>query len=213
MAGAGAGKVAVYTVGRFQPPTIGHKLLIDTVARLASQKGGDAFVFVSYRTDKPSENPLTPREKINALEEMYGTGIQFVNTADCKSPCGGPEKAHAFLLSKGYTDITLVAGSDRAPIFNEDAPMWKKGKDNGIAPPKFVGLVRTTGAGATAMSGTEARRRARSGEYEGFKEAVQVGDITEDGIKALYDAIRARKGGRRTRRARRTQKRKTRFVR
>lgn len=213
MAGAGAGKVAVYAVGRFQPPTIGHQLLINTVARLASQKGGDAFVFVSSNQKPASDNPLTPGQKIDALNQMFPSGVTFVDTEKCNPACGGPEKAHAFLLSKGYTDITLVAGSDRAPIFNEDAPMWKKGKEHGIAPPKFVGLVRTTGAGASAMSGTEARRRARSGEYEGFKEAVQVGDITEDGIKALYDAIRARKGGRRTRRARRTQKRKTRFVR
>ena len=192
---------AVFAVGRFQPPTIGHALLFDTVKRLASEKDGDAFVFVSSRTDKPSENPLSSRQKIDALKEMYKSGITFVDTAECKPKCGGPEKAYAYLRTLGYTDITLVAGSDRAETFGPDASMWDDGKKKGIPPPKFVGLTRTAGEGAAAMSGTEARRRARAeGEYEGFREAVEVGDIKDEGIKALYDAIRARKGGRRTKR-------------
>lgn len=209
MAGAGAGtKVAVYAVGRFQPPTIGHELLFNEVARLAEEKGGDAFVFVSSVYDKPGKvdrYPLTARQKIDALEEMYRSGIRFINTAtDCPTPpgCGGPEKAYAFLRKEGYTDVTLVAGSDRAETFGPNASMWEEGKKHGVPPPKFVGLQRTSGKGATAMSGTEARRRARAGDYEGFAEAVRVGKISDDAIKELYDGIRARKGGRRTRRNR-----------
>jgi len=40
---------AVYTFGRFQPPTIGHGLLYDSV--LAEAGGGDAFVFVSSKVN------------------------------------------------------------------------------------------------------------------------------------------------------------------
>lgn len=195
---------AVYAVGRFQPPTIGHELLIDTVARLAEEKDGDAFVFVSSVYDKPGKvdkQPLSSRQKIDALKEMYRSGIVFVDTAVCKPTCGGPEKAYAYLRTLGYTDVTLVAGSDRAETFGPDAPMWSEGKKHGIPPPKFVSLTRTSGTGATAMSGTEARRRARVGDYEGFAEAVKVGGITDEGIKELYDAIRVRKGGRKTRRS------------
>ena len=185
------GKVA-YTVGRFQPPTVGHELLIRKVMSM----GGDAYIFVSSATTPARENPLTAEQKIAALQSMFPTGVTFVNTAVCDPRCGGPVAANDYLLAKGYTDITLVAGSDRADAFGPGAGMWKKGTENGVPAPKFVGLVRTEGNGATSMSGTKARALARDGKYEEFKKAVQVGEITEDAVRMLYDAIRSRRGGR-----------------
>jgi len=42
------GRRAVYTFGRFQPPTLGHGLLYDTVLEVAAaEPGSDAYVFVS----------------------------------------------------------------------------------------------------------------------------------------------------------------------
>jgi hypothetical protein len=187
--------MAVYTVGRFQPPTIGHELLI----RKVMETGGDPFVFVSSVTTPKDQNPLTAAQKISALQAMFPEGVTFVDTAVCAPRCAGPVAANDYLHSLGYTDITLVAGSDRAPIFGPDAGMWKAGIKNGVLPPKFVGLERTEGIGATSMSGTKARALARAGKFEEFKGAVQVGAIDETAIRALYDAIRARRGGTRRR--------------
>lgn len=191
--------MAVYTVGRFQPPTIGHELLIRKVMEL----GGHPFVFVSSVTTPKDQNPLTAGQKIAALRAMFPEGVTFVDTVVCAPKCAGPVAANDYLRSLGYTDITLVAGSDRAETFGPDAGMWKAGIKNGVPPPKFVGLVRTEGMGATSMSGTKARALAREGKYEEFKRAVQVGAIDDASIRALYDAIRARRGGTRRRKTRR----------
>ena len=187
-------KVA-YTVGRFQPPTIGHELLIRKVMSV----GAPAFVFVSQVTTPADENPLTSAQKVEALRSMFPSGVTFVDTANCDPKCGGPVAANDYLRKLGYTNITLVAGSDRAKTFGPNADMWKKGNDAGIPPPAFLPLERTEGSGATGMSGTKARAFARTGKYEEFAAAVKVGTITSDATKALYDAIRARTGGGRLR--------------
>jgi hypothetical protein len=162
------------------------------------KSGGDAFIFVSSATTPKDQNPLTAAQKIAALRKMFPTGVTFVDTSKCDPKCGGPVAANNYLRKQGYTDITLLAGSDRAESFGPDAPMWESGKKAKIPvpPPKFKALTRTEGTGATAMSGTKARKLAREGKYEEFKKAVSVGSIDDAGILELYDAIRKTKGGR-----------------
>jgi hypothetical protein len=185
--------MASFAVGRFQPPTIGHALMIQEV--INSRK--DAFIFVSSATTPKSTNPLTAAQKIAALKKMFPSGVTFVDTSECDPKCGGPVQANNYLRKQGYTDITLLAGSDRAEIFGPDAPMWDSGKkaEIPVPPPKFKALTRTEGTGAAAMSGTKARKLAREGDYEGFKNAVSVGSIDDVDIRKLYNAIHKTKGG------------------
>jgi len=192
--------MASFAVGRFQPPTIGHALMIQEVMK----SRGDAFIFVSSATTPKSTNPLTAAQKIAALKKMFPSGVTFVDTSECDPKCGGPVQANNYLREQGYTDITLLAGSDRADSFGPDAPMWDSGKKHDIPPPKFKALTRTEGTGATAMSGTKARKLARDGDYEGFANAVRVGSIDDVDIRKLYNAVRKTKGGR-TRRIKRSK--------
>ena len=186
--------MASFAVGRFQPPTIGHALMIQEV--INSRR--DAFIFVSSATTPKSQNPLTAAQKIAALKKMFPRGVTFVDTSECDPKCGGPVQANKYLRERGYTDITLLAGSDRAESFGPDAAMWDSGKkaEIPVPPPKFKALTRTEGTGAAAMSGTKARKLARDGDYEGFKNAVSVGSIDDADIRKLYNAIHKTKGGR-----------------
>jgi len=185
--------MASFAVGRFQPPTIGHALMIQEVIN----SHGDAFIFVSSATTPKSTNPLTAAQKIAALKKMFPIGVTFVDTSECDPKCGGPVAANKYLRDRGYTDITLLAGSDRAEMFGPDAPMWESGKkaDIPVPPPKFKALTRTEGTGAAAMSGTKARKLAREGKYEEFANAVRVGSIDDADIRKLYNAVRNPKGG------------------
>ena len=45
------GDTAVFTFGRFNPPTVGHEKLITAVQSVARQKGGDFFVYPSQSQD------------------------------------------------------------------------------------------------------------------------------------------------------------------
>ena len=184
--------MASFAVGRFQPPTIGHALMIQEVIN----SPGDAFIFVSSATTPKSQNPLTAAQKIAALRKMFPSGVTFVDTSKCDPKCGGPVAANNYLRQRGYTDITLLAGSDRAEMFGPDAPMWDSGKEHDVPPPKFKALTRTEGPGAAAMSGTKARKLARDGKYEEFANAVRVGSIDDADIRKLYNAIHKTKGGR-----------------
>lgn len=187
-------KKAVYAVGRFQPPTVGHAAMID----LLSKMDGDAYVFVSSAKatgkDK-SKNPLTSTEKVAFLQKMFPSRVTFVDTAMCATPCGGPLAAYYYLLEKGYDDITLVAGSDRASDFGPTGQMWKSLEN--VKPPKFYAITRdaedtSASADPTKMSGTKARSLAMSGDLAGFTAAVKRGNVTDEDVKALYDLLRER---------------------
>ena len=47
-------RTAVFTFGRFNPPTIGHQKLLQKVHQVARKKGGDAHIFGSF-----SQNALS----------------------------------------------------------------------------------------------------------------------------------------------------------
>ena len=185
---------AVYAVGRFQPPTVGHAAMVDILKSLP----GDAFVFVSSSQGTGKEklkNPLTSTEKVAFLQKMFPKGVTFVDTAKCDPRCGGPLAAYSYLLEKGYKDITLVAGSDRASEFGPTGQIWKSLKD--VKPPKFYAVTRdaedrTTSADPTKMSGTKARSLAVAGDIVGFTKAVKRGNVTDADVKALYDLLRER---------------------
>ena len=64
------GKHVAFCFGRLNPPTIGHKQLLDTVAGV----GGDYRIFVSQSQD-PKKNPLDYATKINFVKKMFPTKL------------------------------------------------------------------------------------------------------------------------------------------
>jgi hypothetical protein len=209
-------KVA-YTVGRFQPPTIGHKKLID--ATIEAAEGGDAYVFVSSVTKDPVRNPLTVEDKLPLLRNMFkGQKVTFVNTAaDCLpvKNCGGPGAAFGWLTTEKKidpADITLVVGAERLKdptskeYFGPTAGLWgKEGEFPRPAAFKSVGhkLERDMSKPSNDeenMSGTKARGYVRDGKLPDFYTAIGVNYETADevlkkAVDAVADKIRGKKGG------------------
>lgn len=203
-----------FTFGRFQPPTIGHKVLIDKLSELAKAEDADAYVFVSskqnnmdkyrrtklYKSMKAStsfistdenENPLPVGTKVEILRKMYpSSGVTFVDTTleGCPQLFNVLDK----LRSSGYDDITMGVGSDRVAtfekVFKGDLKVVSLGERT----------VNASNMSAKAMSGTKMREAAISGNKEAFLGGVLIGDMTrEDGIRLMnmirlsleYDAI------------------------
>jgi hypothetical protein len=105
-------KVAVFTFGRFNPPTTGHELLINKVKEYAD--GNDYYIFPSHTVDNKGKNPLNSDEKVEFMKEMFPSHkSSIIYDTDIKDAI----KALKWLEDKGYTDAIFVVGSDRVPAF------------------------------------------------------------------------------------------------
>ena len=104
------GKSIAFSFGRFNPPTTGHEKLINKVASI---RADDYRIYLS-RSQDPKKNPLSPRQKLDIMKRMFprhARNIEINNTNMILDIC-------TLLYKKGYTDITMVVGSDRVREFD-----------------------------------------------------------------------------------------------
>ena len=162
-------KTAVFTFGRFNPPTIGHQKLLQKVHKVAKQKGGDAHIFGSFSQDK-KKNPLTHSQKMGYLKQM------FPNEMRGHKPTSGLRTAIdvAVHLNK-YDHLVMVVGSDRVNEFNKLLSAYN-GVDarHGKYDYKTIEVVSAgdrdpDAEGVSGMSASKMRAAAGSGDYESFK--------------------------------------------
>ena len=159
-------KKVVFTFGRFQPPTIGHELLIKAVKKIAGNTA-DHIIFASKSEDKKS-NPLSVARKVYYLKRMF-PNTNFVSAN---------EEVRTFIeaakqLSKKYKNVIMVAGSDRVSEYNK-----LLNKYNGTE--FHFDSIEVISAGerdpdsdsASGMSGTKMRLAAKDGDFKHFKKGV-----------------------------------------
>jgi hypothetical protein len=203
-------KTAYFTFGRFQPPTVGHALLIRTVYERAVAAGGDAFVFVSssknnmekylasrkYKEMNPlffesmetNKNPLTVGQKVYYMTKMFSDmDVRIVNTTEFGSTQItdivfqlGPEG------SLGYQQVVFVVGSDRVSGFR------KIFKDVPYVRVESAGDARTNNAVNTlaSISGTKMRIAAVNADFGRFKRGVMIGSMTEGDAYNMMNDVR-----------------------
>lgn len=97
---------AVFTFGRFNPPTKAHGHLFETMQK----QMGDKYVFMSHTQDN-IKNPLCFSEKITICQRLY-PGIKFGNKQITTII-----QAAKHLDQMGYNSVTYVAGGDRTDQF------------------------------------------------------------------------------------------------
>lgn len=177
-------KHVAFAFGRFNPPTVGHKKLIDTV--VDASNGGDFYIFTS-QTQDPDKNPLDYQTKVNFLKKLF-PDIQdkIVYDLAIKNVLQAADK----LKSNGYTDATFVCGSDRVPEFTKLLNTWN-GMDK---TPRFGTLnivssgEREDGAeGVEGVSASMAREFVKNNDFESFKGTVPNNPQL---AKELFDAIK-----------------------
>jgi nicotinic acid mononucleotide adenylyltransferase len=162
-------KHVAFAFGRFNPPTIGHKKLIDTVVNAADN--GDFYIFTSQSQD-PDKNPLDYQTKVNFLKKLFPE-IQdkIVYDLTIKNVLQAADK----LKAEGYTDATFVCGSDRTAEFTKLLNTW----NNMDKIPRFgvLNIVssgeREDGAeGVEGVSASMARTFVKNNDFESFKNTV-----------------------------------------
>ena len=175
-------KTVVFAFGRFNPPTIGHELLVRAVRKLAQQRKADHVIYASASHDA-KKNPLDVTKKVGYLRLM------FPNTNFMAA--GGDERTFieaAKALNKRYKNIIMIAGSDRVPAFKKLLNDYN-GKDF-----KFD-TIEVVSAGerdpdaddATGMSASKMRTLATKGDYNQFKRGLPTTIRDIDGRRLMND--------------------------
>lgn len=175
-------KTVVFAFGRFNPPTIGHELLVRAVRKLAQQRKADHVIYASASHDA-KKNPLDVTKKVGYLRLMFpNTNFQAA---------GGDERTFieaARALNKRYKNIIMIAGSDRVPAFKKLLNDYN-GKDF-----KFD-TIEVVSAGerdpdaddATGMSASKMRALAQKGDYLQFKRGLPTTIRDIDGRRLMND--------------------------
>jgi len=167
------GKSIAFAFGRFNPPTIGHEKLINKVKSLPTN---DYKIFLS-RSNDPKKNPLSPRDKLDIMKKMFPSHARNIEINQTNMVLD----IATMLYKKGYTDVTMVAGSDRVREFETILKKY-----NGVSSRHGMydfDNIRVVSAGerdpdaegATGMSASKMRAAAAKGDLNNFKKGLPRG--------------------------------------
>ena len=180
-------KKIVFAFGRFQPPTIGHELLVKTVKKIAGNTA-DHVIYAS-RTQDAKKNPLAVERKVYYLKRMF-PGMNFAAANDEQRTF--MEVAAA--LNKKYKHIVMVAGSDRIADYKRILNNYN-GKDFNFESIEVVsaGERDPDADDASGMSGTKMREAAKKGDFKLFKTGLPH-TITDLDARRLMNELRKASG-------------------
>ena len=171
---------AVFTFGRFNPPTIGHGKLLDKVASI----GLPYYVFVSHTTDK-KKNPLDYDTKISFMKRGFG---QHTNEIVQDEGVRTIIQVMQYLEQRGHNAVTMVAGSDRVNSFNDLLQKYN-GQEYNFEEIKVVsaGDRDPDSEGVEGASASKAREAASQGNMAAFAKMIQGPDQL---VKDMYTSVR-----------------------
>src|SRR6056300_1089046 len=166
-------KSVAFTFGRFNPPTIGHEKLIQKVK---SQSTNDYKVYLS-RSQDSKKNPLSPSEKLKVMKDMFPTHAKNIQL----NPTNMVLDLATDLYKKGYSDVTMVVGSDRVREFEGILTKYNDVKSrHGYYNFDSIKVVSAgerdpDAEGATGMSASKMRAAAEKGDEKSFSKGVPSG--------------------------------------
>ena len=164
----------VFAFGRYNPPTLGHEAVFQTVINTAKSKGAQHTIFISA-TQKPKTDPLSFQYKLNYLKKTY-SGVNFNGDDTIRTIVQSLQE----LMNRGYKNVTMVAGSDRANEFKTFLDQYNNKPDKkGNIPFQFdsIDVVSSgerdpDGEGISGISASGARAAAAAGDQASFMRMV-----------------------------------------
>src|SRR5210317_1757912 len=177
------GKSIAFAFGRFNPPTIGHEKLINKVKSVSAN---DYRIYLS-RSEDPKKNPLSPRDKLNIMKKMFpqhARNIAINNTNMVLDIATD-------LYNKGFTDVTMVAGSDRVREFENILKKYNDIKSrHGYYNFDNINVVSAgerdpDAEGAVGMSASKMRDAAAKGDIKSFEKGLPKGVDAVDIMKQV----------------------------
>ena len=99
--------------GRFNPPTVGHKKLLDTAKKASG--GGQLRIYPSRYQDS-KKNPLEPEQKVEVMGKMFPDyATHIVNDPNAKTIFDALKQAY----DDGFNNVKIVVGDDRLSEFDK----------------------------------------------------------------------------------------------
>ena len=184
------GNVAVFAFGRFNPPTIAHKSLIDQVASLAQKHNGRPFIFLSH-TQNNKTDPLSFQQKLKYLENVYPNQSVVFGDPGVKTIIQALQE----MMNQGRTRIIMVAGSDRVDNFKQLLNKYNNQPDqSGNILYNFdsievvnAGQRDPDGDGMSGVSASKARQSAQQDDFDSFAGMVMGGRDSQ----SIYQQIQS----------------------
>lgn len=172
---------ATFTFGRFNPPTTGHKKLVDAVVNHAKKTGGKHYVFLSHTQDS-KKNPLSHEQKVHFAKKMF-PHANVVDHSEHKTVI----HAMKHLEKQGHTHVHMVVGSDRVEHMRKLLHQYN-GKEYNFKHIEVhsAGHRDPDAEGEEGMSASKQREHAKSGNFSEFRKGVPV----KKHAKELYHAVR-----------------------
>src|SRR6056300_1912718 len=182
------GKSVAFAFGRFNPPTIGHEKLINKVKSLPTN---DYKVFLS-RSNDPKKNPLSPRDKLSIMRKMFPTHARNIEINKTNMVLD----IATDLYKKGYTDVTMVAGSDRVREFETILKKYNGvSSRHGMYDFDSIKVVSAgerdpDAEGASGMSASKMRAAAAKGDLNNFKKGLPRGVDADSIMKQVRKGMK-----------------------
>ena len=174
--------------GRFNPPTTGHKKLLDMAKNIS---GEDDLRIYPSRSQDPKKNPLDPGTKIKFMKKMFGDyEDNIVNEKDMRTIFDVLTTAN----EEGYKEIKIVVGSDRLSEFKNLVTKYNGELYNfdmiDVLP---AGERDSDAEGVEGMSASKLRKAAKEDDFKGFSKGIpsslEKGEVTN-----LYNAVKKAMG-------------------
>ena len=166
-------KSVAFTFGRFNPPTTGHEKLISKVKSVPTN---DYKIYLS-RSEDPKKNPLSARQKLDYMKKMFPQHARNIeiNTSNMVLDIA------TNLYKKGYTEITMVVGSDRVREFETILKKYNDIKSrHGYYNFDKINVVSAgerdpDAEGVSGMSASKMRDAAQKGDVKSFSQGLPKG--------------------------------------
>jgi len=182
-------KPVTFAFGRFQPPTIGHRALINKVKSVAN--GEDYNIFTSHTQDA-KKNPLEYHEKLGFMRSLFPhEASHIVQSEEIRTITD----VLAYLQSQGYTDLKYVCGDDRVEIFTKILNRWNEiEKEQGRTPFNSINIISSgqrdpDSDGVAGVSASLARQYVKDNNYEGFAKIIGDDKIAKDLCIAIKNGM------------------------
>ena len=169
--------------GRFNPPTIGHKKLLDAASKAAA--GGDLKIYPS-RTQDSKKNPLDPDMKISYMRKLFPDyDEQIINDAEMMSIFDVLTTA-----DQEYENVNIVVGADRQSEFENLANKYN-GDLYDFSNIRVIsaGVRDSDAEGVEGASASKMRKAVADDDFAAFKRGIPKG-VDDGDAMAVFNAVR-----------------------